>query len=86
MKTSHNEKFSESSNTLQIWYCEHCRQVHFKAPNVMLDFTRREFVKLTDAVLEILQNEFDPLELSELTNKNFAGDDDREVLSSEIVS
>ncbi len=62
---------------LQLWYCEHCQNVHLKTPNVMLDFTRNEFVELTDAMYEILQNNFKPLDLDEISD---------DVLSSEIVS
>lgn len=62
---------------LQIWYCEQCQNVHFKTPNVMLDFTRKEFVELTDAMYEILQNNFKPLDLDEISD---------DILASEIVS
>lgn len=62
---------------LQIWYCENCQNVHLKTKNVLLDFTRNEFVSLSEAMFEILQNNFSPLDLNEISD---------DVLMSEIVS
>lgn len=59
-----------SSQSLQVWYCEHCEQVHFKTQNVMLDFSKQEFVDLTNAMLNIFQNYFNPLEINKIT-RNF---------------
>ncbi len=43
----------------------------------MLDFTKKEFVELTDAMFEILQNNIKPIDLNEISD---------DVLMSEIVS
>lgn len=62
---------------LQIWYCENCQNIHLKTQNVMLDFTKKEFVEFTDAMFDILQNNIKPIDLNEISN---------DVLMSEIVS
>lgn len=50
------------SQTLQIWSCENCDAVHFKAGNVRLNFTKAEFAELTYSVNDVFQSEFGSLE------------------------
>lgn len=83
MDNLHDKNKNAPSQNLQIWYCEHCQNIHFKTQNVMLDFTKREFVALTNAMLEILQTNFNPLELERLSGRISPADD---ILASEIVS
>lgn len=78
-----NHPDDKTRQSLQVWYCEHCKQVHFKTQNVMLDFTRQEFVDLTNAMLDIFQNHFDPLEFNRTFGKQSSGD---EILSSDYIS
>jgi hypothetical protein len=69
--------------SLQVWYCEHCRQIHFKTQNVMLDFTQQEFVDLMNAMLEIFQNNFNPLDFDHLFGRKSSED---EILSSDYIT
>lgn len=71
------------SQNLQVWYCCSCQNVHFKTANVMLDFSKNEFIDLTKAMLEIFKNEFDPIELNKLSDSIELSND---VLSSEIIA
>lgn len=47
---------------LQVWCCHECSAIHFKAGNVLLNFTRSEFSELTEAMMEIYQQQFGSLE------------------------
>lgn len=44
---------------LQVWYCSDCRSVHMRTNNVCLSFSRREFVELSHAIVDIYHEEFD---------------------------
>lgn len=79
----HNENQKTPSQNLQVWYCDHCQNVHFRTQNVMLDFTKKEFVELTNAILDIFQDHFDPLEINRVANIISPADD---VLTSEMIS
>lgn len=81
MNNLHNE--NTSPQNLQVWYCENCRSVHFKTKNVMLDFSEKEFVELTNAMLDIFQEHFDPLEINRIAEMTAPSD---EVLMSETIS
>lgn len=59
---------NEAAQKLQIWCCNHCQAVHFKAGNVLLDFSRTEFTELTHAVMEIYSQEFGALEFYRMIN------------------
>jgi hypothetical protein len=83
MNNMHNENHKTPSQNLQVWYCEHCQNIHFKTQNVMLDFSKKEFVELTNAILDIFQNHFDPLEISRIAGMALPAD---EVLMSETIS
>lgn len=63
-----NKVDDESTQKLQVWCCDNCRAVHFKAGNVLLNFTRGEFSELTHAMMEIYQQEFGSLEFYDLLN------------------
>lgn len=78
-----NESNHESSQNLQIWYCEHCQAVHFKTVNVMLNFSKTEFAELTRTVLEIYSQEVGALEIHKLLN---SPNHDDEVLLSEMIA
>lgn len=68
MSHFHESNHSESSQKLQVWCCDHCRAVHFKAGNVLLNFSKPEFADLTHAVMEIYSQEFGALEFYRLIN------------------
>jgi hypothetical protein len=80
----------ESSQKLQVWCCDHCRAVHFKAGNVLLNFSRTEFTELTHAVMEIYSQEFGALEFYRMINsinqpdESFNQDDD--ILLSQTIA
>jgi len=84
MNDLHNENKNAPSQNLQIWYCENCRGVHLKTQNVILDFSKKEFVELTNAMLDIFQDHFDPLEINRIADMVSATSDD--VLMSETIS
>lgn len=81
---------NQSSQKLQVWHCDHCRAVHFKAGNVLLNFSQTEFTGLTRAVMEIYNQEFGALEFYRLINsvnqpeETSSADDD--VLLSQMIS
>lgn len=83
MNDLHGDNQRASSQNLQVWYCEHCQNVHFRTRNVMLDFSKKEFVDLTNAILDIFQNHLDPLEIDRIANSAGPADD---VLLSETIS
>ena len=76
----HNESKSEK---LQVWCCNYCDAVHFKAGNVLLNFSRAEFAELTYAVNEIYQKEFGSLEFYHLVSLIERNED---ILTSQTVS
>jgi hypothetical protein len=73
----------EKRQKLQIWQCDGCSAVHFKAGSVLLNFTRGEFSELTHAMMEIYQEEFGNLEFYDLLNSVKNRD---EILISRSVS
>lgn len=81
-KSSEFNKKSETQS-LQIWCCQNCEAVHFKAGNVMLNFTKSEFADLTYSVNDLFQNEFGSLEFYSLVNSLNQNDD---ILSSGTIS
>jgi len=83
MNNLHNENQNAPSQNLQVWYCDNCQNVHFRTQNVMLDFSKKEFVELTNAILDIFQNHFDPLEINQIASLIAPSD---EVLMSETIS
>ncbi len=77
-------KFDQpKSENLQVWSCENCQAVHFKAGNVLLNFTRTEFAELAHAVSDIYQQEFGSLEFYHLISSLKKEDD---ILTSQTVS
>lgn len=74
---------NDERQTLQIWSCGNCEAVHFKAGNVLLNFTRDEFAELAYAVNDLYQNEFGSLEFYHLISSLKQRD---EVLSSSMIS
>jgi len=79
---NHSEKNAASQN-LQVWFCEHCQNIHFKTQNVMLDFSKQEFIDLTNAMFDIFQNHFDPLEIKQIAENSTFNDG---ILMSETIS
>ena len=78
------KEFNESkSEKLQVWCCDRCDAVHFKAGNVLLNFSRAEFAELTYAVNDIYQKEFGSLEFYHLVTSLKQED---EILTSQAVS
>ncbi|MEZ5347118.1 MAG: hypothetical protein R2681_16345 [Pyrinomonadaceae bacterium] len=76
----HENKDNKSSH-LQVWFCQHCNAVHFRAANITLDFTRSEFLALSDAMLGILREDF----TSEYHSRIEGSVDTDEVLFSETI-
>lgn len=68
MKHFKESNHDEKSQKLQVWCCDHCQAVHFKAGNVLLNFSRTEFTELTRAVMEIYSQEFGALEFYRMLN------------------
>lgn len=82
---------NESSQNLRVWHCNHCRAVHFKAGNVLLNFSPTEFAGLTRAVMEIYSREFGALEFYRMINsvnetQDSSSLDDDDVLISHLIS
>lgn len=77
-------RHNESSQQLQVWCCGHCRDVHFKAGNVLLNFSKTEFADLTQAVMDIYQKEFGGLEFYRLINTVSREDDD--ILTKDTIA
>ena len=71
------------NQSLQIWCCGNCEAVHFKAGNVLLNFTKSEFAELAYSINDVYQNEFGSLEFYHLISSLNAPD---EVLSSSMIS
>lgn len=76
-KIGENEK-----QNLQVWCCDRCRDVHFKAGNVLLNFSQKEFADLTYAVNEIFQQVFGSLEFYHLIS--LLGQDEDVLMSNSI--
>lgn len=83
MNESNEYKSNNETQNLQIWCCQNCDAVHFKAGNVMLNFTKDEFADLTYCVNDLYQNEFGSLEFYHLVNSLNQSDD---ILSSNTIS
>ncbi len=83
MNESHNRGEHAHSQNLQVWYCDHCRSVHFKTANVMLNFSKNEFAELTRTMLEIYSSEIGASEFHNLLGSLNTED---EILLSETVS
>jgi hypothetical protein len=83
MNQSNESNRSSETKTLQIWCCENCEAVHFKAGNVLLNFTKSEFAELTYSVNDVFQHEFGSLEFYHLISSLDAPD---EVLASKTIS
>ena len=81
--SDYKEPNTEATQKLQVWCCDGCRAVHFKAGNVLLNFTRGEFSELTHAMMEIYQQEFGSLEFYDLLDSVKRRD---EILISQSVS
>lgn len=77
-----SEKKNASQN-LQVWCCNGCSAVHFKAGNVLLNFSKTEFAELTNVVMDIYQQEFGSLEFYRLINSINQND---EVLLSQTIA
>lgn len=74
---------TEARQSLQVWCCGNCEAVHFKAGNVLLNFSRGEFAELTHAVMDIYQQEFGSLESYDLISLLKRRDD---VLISQTIA
>ncbi len=73
MENSNGTNNKKNTETLQIWCCDKCRDVHFKAGNVLLNFTKEGFAQLTYNVNRVFQEQFGSLEfydLLDLVSKN----------------
>ncbi|NJM53521.1 MAG: hypothetical protein HC846_09130 [Blastocatellia bacterium] len=79
---NHQENSSNEKGQMQIWLCRDCNQVHLRATNVMLDFTRREFLNLSNAILGILRYQFSAEDLKTMPNYNHETD---EILLAETI-
>ena len=78
-----NKSNQAATEKLQVWCCDGCSAVHFKAGNVLLNFTRGEFSELTHRMMEIYRQEFGSLEFYDLLDSVKRRDD---VLISQSVS
>lgn len=74
---------SESSENVHVWCCRHCEEVHFKAGNVLLNFTKEEFAELTHCVNDVFQQQFGSLEFYNLINLVSKNED---ILLSDTIS
>lgn len=84
MDQKHFDQTAASSpQNLQVWCCDNCQAVHFKAGQVLLNFSKTEFADLTHAVMEIYQQEFGGLEFYKLTDSITRT---REILTSQTVN
>lgn len=80
--------FSEDNHekqrrNLQIWDCDSCQVIHFKADKVLLNFTRTEFADLTHAVVKLYRQQCGSLEFFDLLGLIKQRDD---VLISQTMS
>lgn len=82
----HNNNEHDHRNHLQIWFCQHCDGVHLKTSMVTLDFTKKEFLALSDAMLGILMNEFSPEDLRAVSNFGAGNVDNDDVLLSKTIA
>lgn len=53
MNEQTGRKFCRKGESVEIWYCRFCRQVHFRRDETLLSFTRQEFEELTNKVVDI---------------------------------
>lgn len=83
MNKDHRESSDNHSGQLQIGFCHNCNQIHLRATNVMLDFSKREFLNFSNANLGILREEFTAEELKSIPNFNANTDD---ILLAETVA
>lgn len=83
MEKSNENIDRRNSETLQIWCCDKCRDVHFKAGNVLLNFTKEEFAQLAYDINDVFQEQFGSLEFYNLLNLVSKKD---EILITEAVS
>ena len=83
MDKSNEFNKNNESQTLQIWCCGNCEAVHFKAGNVLLNFSKAEFAELAYSVNDVYQHEFGSLEFYHLISSLGTQD---EVLSSKTIS
>lgn len=83
MERFNGQNSNNASENLSVWCCESCQAVHFKAGNVLLNFTKTEFADLAHAVMEIYQHEFGGLEFYRLINLLTKDDD---ILSSNTIA
>lgn len=77
--------YKDASQKLQVWCCDNCQAVHFKAGNVMLNFTKNEFSDLTHAMMDIYQEQFGGLEFYKLVN-SLTHEQDDDILLSHTIS
>lgn len=75
MHDFNNSNYQGAQQNLQVWSCENCQSVHFKAGNVLLNFSKAEFAELTHAVLEIFQKDYGSLEFYHLVSMIQQNDD-----------
>lgn len=83
MFDSGEEHEKHDQENLHVWCCENCQAVHFRAGSVLLNFTKQEFTRLAQAVLEIYQQEYGSLEFYRLIDLLKDEDD---ILSSNSLS
>lgn len=70
-----SNEIKKNPEPLQVWCCGHCEAVHFKAGNVLLNFTKEEFADLTYSVNDVFQQEFGSLEFYHLISSLEPSDD-----------
>ncbi len=80
---NNHQENNQKNSGMQIWFCQNCNQVHLRATNVTLDFTKQEFLGLSEAILDILRSEFSPEDLKSIQNFNPETDD---VLCAETIA
>lgn len=78
----HEERKHGNSEHLQVWFCQHCDGVHFRTANITLDFSRKEFLELSDAMLGILKSNFTVEDLEGILNFDYGKDD---ILASDTI-
>lgn len=71
----HGKQEHKNSENLQIWFCQHCDNIHFKISNITLDFSKKEFLALSNAMLGILRDDFTEQDLRSVLNLQEDNDD-----------
>ena len=79
----HNSLKNKDSNSMQVWFCQHCQCVHLQTPNLSLNFSKSEFVQLTHAVVEIYQENIGVIKAA---NHADLDKDKDEILSSNTIA